>query len=241
MASVMTIVNASTLPFTPIASARGVPAGDTATSAPTPHIATRSPRTPPTAASSTLSARSCRISRDLAGAQRGPDRHLAAAPRGAGEQKVCDVGAGDEQHQSDRARKRENRRPRAADHPLVKRLEADARVVVLLMQPLQPHGDAVHVRGRLLERDTGSEPREGAQHDRAARWRRRIDPDRYPELRAWSGYGRLEPCRHHADHFERLIVDVNRAAEDAAIPAIALLPQPVAEDDHAGSVWKFVR
>ena len=45
-----------------------------------------------------------------AGPQRGADRDLARARRGAGEQQVGDVGAGDEQHEADRAQQEEESR-----------------------------------------------------------------------------------------------------------------------------------
>ena len=72
----------------------------------------RARATPPAIDSTTLSVSSWRMMPAAAGADRGADGDLALAAGGAHEQQVGDVGAGDQQHEADRADQHEQRRPR---------------------------------------------------------------------------------------------------------------------------------
>ena len=65
-----------------------------------------------------------------AGADRRADRDLALAARGAHEQQVRDVGAGDQQHKADRAQQDEQRRPDVADDLVLQQLDAEPVVAL---------------------------------------------------------------------------------------------------------------
>ena len=70
-----------------------------------------------------------------AGAERRPDRQLARAHRRAGEQQVGDVGAADEEHESDDAEEQHRREPQiAADDRIVHPLERHAAALVGLRE-----------------------------------------------------------------------------------------------------------
>ena len=78
-------------PFSPM---RGRPAGLTASSARMPTKPRAMPRMPPARESNTLSVSNWRTMRARPGSQRGPDRELAFADRGAHQQQIGDIGAG---------------------------------------------------------------------------------------------------------------------------------------------------
>ena len=81
------------------------------------------------------------------GADRRAHDDLAAARRGARQQQIGDVGAGDEQHEAHRAEQHEQRLPRRADDGLMERRDAHALVAVAArVLGGQPGGDAGHLR-----------------------------------------------------------------------------------------------
>ena len=97
-----------------------------------------------------------------AGAERGPDRHLALARARAREQQVRDVGAGNQQHDADRAEQHQHPRPRAGGNEvIVERTHADrAALVRRRVGLLDGGGDLVHLRLRLRDGDAGLQPRD---------------------------------------------------------------------------------
>jgi hypothetical protein len=83
------------------------------------------PRTPPVTESSTLSVSSWRMmrARPAPSAERMANSRLR--PGGADQQKIGDVGAGDEQHQADCAQQDQQRLARIADDGVAQRLNAE--------------------------------------------------------------------------------------------------------------------
>ena len=65
-------------------------------------------------------------------AERRAHRDLLAAPERPREDEVGDVGAGDQQHEADRAEQHEQRRPHVADEVLVERDDRGAPALVVL-------------------------------------------------------------------------------------------------------------
>ena len=106
------------------------------------------PQTPPIVERTMPSVRHCATRRAPARADREPDRRFAPAGRRAGEQQVRDVGARDQQHESDGAGQRHQRRLRVADDRLVRARQPHAPSFVRLRigglelcagrRPLQP-------------------------------------------------------------------------------------------------------
>ena len=96
-----------------------------------------------------------------AGAHRCSDRDLFLARSAAREKKVGDVRAGNQQHQSNRAEEREERRLYFADHSFVKNLETGVPAFVRVGKFLRVLGvDRADARLRLLEIDPGVETRD---------------------------------------------------------------------------------
>ena len=159
-----------------------------------------------------------------------------APGRGAREDEVGDVGAGDQQHEPDRA-KQQPERPlgRRADHAVGERIRGDAqRGVRVGILAAQTRGDAVQLSTRGRERCRRGQP---AEHDeRVTAAAPRVQPlrpgevERLPYLHV--GGRQLELRRHHADDFDGRLVELNRLADNAAIAAEPLAPQSVGDDDH---------
>ena len=102
---------------------------------------------PPTTASTRLSVSTCRTIAPPARAERGAQGELRA-PRGAPhQQQVGDVGAGDEQHQPDRAEQDQQRRPGVLHDVVVQRHRPDPEVRGRVLLELLPElgGDPVHL------------------------------------------------------------------------------------------------
>ena len=102
------------------------------------------------------------------------DRDLPAPARGAGEQKVRDVGAGDREQETDGREEDEQRRPRVPDLPFMERRDAGAHEPVGLgIETLEPGRDRFELRLRGGGRHARGEPAHDAQHVRAAEARLR--------------------------------------------------------------------
>ena len=86
-----------------------------------------------------------------AGADRGAQRHLALARRGAGEQQARDVGAGDQQHEGDRAEQHHDRGPDRADHVIAVGDDVDAEALLVGIALLDRGVDAAELGLRLRE------------------------------------------------------------------------------------------
>ena len=103
------------------------------------------------------------------GAERGAHRELARPRAGARQQQVRDVGAADQQHESDDAEKQHRRHLEiAADHRVVHRLEPHAAALVGLRELTgQPVGHRRQIGLRGADADAGLHPADHLQHVRA--------------------------------------------------------------------------
>ncbi len=167
-------------------------------------------------------------------AQRDADGHFARAAGRSREQQVRDVGAGDQEYEADRAHQRqEHQLDRPAVHAIVERHDARADVLVGIgIIASQFSRDGVHLCLRLRHRDAVAQPAEDIQ-GRAGiallfQELRRVR-ERHPQVGAG---GKLEAFRHHADHRCWQLVDLDGAAENGRITAVAVLPHAVSQDDH---------
>ena len=157
-------------------------------------------------------------------------RDLARPVRRACEQQVGDVRAGDQQHEADRAQQRQEDRPdRPAVEALVERHQSRRRCSCWSRDTsLQLSRDGQHLGIGLGPRDARCQPAEHivspVAHDVACHRQ-----ERPPQV----GVGR-EPhaFRHHADDRVGDLVDLERAADDAGVAAVAVLPDAVADQDH---------
>ena len=91
-----------------------------------------------------------------AGADCRPNGDLAPPPRRAHQQKICDIGARNEQHERNGAGQDEKGLPHVADERFLKRRDAEALVLVESARelPLEIRRRAIELRLRLLERHT---------------------------------------------------------------------------------------
>ena len=93
---------------------------------------------------------------ETAGAERRPHRQLALPRRRARQEQVGDVGAGDEQHEADRAGQRAERRPHGADQLFPKRHHVRGPAGIAIGElGRQTRREAIHVGPRLREIDAG--------------------------------------------------------------------------------------
>ena len=179
-----------------------------------------------------------------AGADRGADRDLALADGRAHQQQVGDVGARDQQDEGDRAQQHPQRRSDVADDDLLHRRDAEAalaaqRVRKRLAELLR---GLLQLRGGGGERDARFQAA-GGQEEMALHHAVRIDLKRQPDIRRarrrLDGFG-IERAQH-ADHFVRLAVERQLAADDRRVAAEAALPEPFAQDDDVAAVRQVFR
>ncbi len=225
-------VNARTGRSRPIWSARGTVGGMRTRSTRTPAHARPSPTTAPEAASSPLSTSDCAHQREAAGAKRRAHREVTRRPGGPRQHQVRHVGARDQQHQPHRAEQHPERPADAAHHLLVRRhqLHAPPRVRVGMLLR-QFRGNRVHLGLRLRDRLAGRQPSDDPVHPvRAREQRPGVERERRPQLHLAIARGELEPVRHHADHFERLTIELQRLARHVRAAAEPALPGAVADD-----------
>ena len=93
-----------------------------------------------------------------AGSQCGAHRDLPLTCGAAHQQQVGDVGAGNEQHETDRTEHEQHRRPRLADHQVLKRNQRDAGQVI--GRALRAQGEARELSAGLLPGDVRREAHE---------------------------------------------------------------------------------
>ena len=164
-------------------------------------------------------------------AERHADRNLARPLCRPREQQVGDVGAGDQQHEADRAHQRpeDQRNLRAGDAVVVEN-EIGLDVLVGVGKIVRELVfDDLQLGARLRQRHTGFQPphhlelADGALGIAQLRRQRR---HRNPEI----GIEReLHVRRHHPDHRGHQTVDLDTAADHLRIAAVAVLPNPVPE------------
>ncbi len=120
-------------------------------------------------------------------AKRSANRELAGAARGARQQKIGDVHAGDQEHESNRGEKHQQNRLDVAEHVLPERNQARADAFVVVGKSRrQVARDFAHVRACLFNADAGLEPANPVNaKPRAALGKHRIVPlaNRHVEFR----------------------------------------------------------
>ena len=189
------------------------------------------------------------------GAERQPDRGLAAPRDGAGQQQVGDVGAGDQQHQ--RAHAEQDAQAAAvllahdadagagrddrdrllrqildhAGHPV-------GRVAGIVLQPLaqdagQPRAHAVGRRVRLQPADHAQPRRHRLAQQRRLAGDQRLLVQRDPQVRRIAAQRLAEEAgAGHADDRERVPLEDEGGADDLRIGAVGARPGVMAHDDH---------
>ena len=172
-----------------------------------------------------------------AAADRGAHRQLALARGRSHQQQVGDVGAGDQQHEHDRAHQRHQLRPHIGHQVGMHRLDAEIRVGGLLdgKARAQVGRQPVEFRLGLIKGDTRLQPGNHAQEHVVTRSRLVVHAvgDHDVGARLDVGAGRkqqFEPRRQHADDVGAAIAEFNAPADDRRITAVAALPELVAED-----------
>ena len=173
------------------------------------------------------------------GAERGAYRNLTVSDRCAGEQQVCDVGAGDQEHERHRAHHREHHRlDLLGKHPLPQHAHPDAPVLVLFrIGRRELRGDLLKVGDGLFSPDVRPEPGEDLERSVFAGPLIDVAGDRHPEPLV---LGKQEARRHDTDNGMRPTVDGDRATHDFPIGAVAPAPDLVAQDDDRFGAWPVV-
>ena len=167
------------------------------------------------------------------GAERGAHRDLLRPRRGAGQQQVGHVGAGDEEHEPHRAEKDEQGGPDIAGglEAQAGDVETPVRRVLVGVIPLELLGEGPHLALGLRHRHPGLHPRREVEIlVGAAVVGHLIGPehDRRPDLRV-PVEEVAEPARHDPDHLEALAVERQTSADDLRIRPEDPLPGVVAE------------
>ena len=166
-----------------------------------------------------------------AGAERRPHRELALARGRACEQQVGDVRARDEQHEADGAQQQQQRGPRVFDDVAVQRGDRELEVsVVLRVRLLEAFRDVLNVSRRGVTAHAVLHAADHVEEPRAAvvYAERLIVGEWHPEL----ALGRVrQRRRHHADDRVGDAVQPDRLPDDVRVPAEALHPEAVTEQD----------
>jgi hypothetical protein len=178
-----------------------------------------------------------------AGADRRTNRDLAPAHGRAHEQQVRDVRAGDQQDEDDRAQQHPQRRSHVADDHLLHRLDAEAALAAERVRKrlAELGGGLLQLRVGGGERDAWLQAAGGEKevplHDTV-----RIDLKGQPDV-GRAGL-RLDGFRveraQHADHFVRLAVQRQLAADDGGIGAKAPPPEPVTQHGNTPAVRQIL-
>ena len=155
---------------------------------------------------------------------------ISRARRGAGEQQVRDVRAGDEQDQRHGAEGRDGRHLHFVRREIVaQRPHVGAPALVLLVGRGEPHRHGAQLLARPLDRHAVLEPAEQLQIARAqgglVRERRQRDVRHLQEREHHVG-------RQHADDGMGAAVDRDGLADDVGIGVVATPPELIGEDDH---------
>ena len=171
-----------------------------------------------------------------AGAQRGADSDFSRARSGPGEQKIGDIGARDEQYETDGTEQNEQGRFHLADEKIAQRDHADGPTVVVFgILFCETVGDRVELSVRLIESDarldatSQSKPMASATLEPTPE--KRIINDRNPYLAALLHLRKAEVGRHDADDGERALVERDGGAGDVGVGTERAAPKVFAEDD----------
>ena len=171
-------------------------------------------------------------------ANRSANRDFAAAPGRSHQQQVRHVRARDQQHEPDRAREHEQRRPHVADEHVLDALHAERLVLTDGVRKSRAEfvGRGLEPRVRLLDRDARLQARRGPEIVSLI-GRVPIELERDPDLRrrpappVFDVEGRAED----ADHGIRLVAERDRASHDGRIAAEPPRPQAVAEHGNGAA------
>src|SRR6185503_12939823 len=169
-------------------------------------------------------------------------RELLTPAHGADREETADVGAGNRQQREHGGEPEPHTALRVfADDIVEERDDADIEVLVALVGISEARGDETHLRSRVIERAVRYEPADDleciavtleARYLRGIRnlpeWR---CGDRPPQLRITRR--NLKRVGHHADDRVRLAVNHHRLAERIGRPCELLLPETLAQHDHA--------
>ena len=171
-------------------------------------------------------------------AERGADGELALTPGAARQEKVGDVGSGDEQDEPDRRRQHEERRPHAGDHFRLQRDETHeggrerrGRIGAGGRRRLVAPGRRRTFRFCLRHRHTVFQPADGAEHHHehlARLLRRNVDRHRRPEHALV--IGKVEGRGQDADDGELAVVERDGLADDVGAAPELARPQLLADD-----------
>ena len=175
-------------------------------------------------------------------AERGTDRDLFLSRERARQQEVCDVGARDQQDESDRAHQDEKRPAHAADNLIEKRHDAErqssVRRVDVREVAAQPRRDRVHLGLRARSRYAGPKLRDDVVvFVVACGRRRRRKRERQENLAVFGDAERrqhfarqCEALGQDADELIELAVQRDFSADDAWIATVT--PHPGAVCQH---------
>ena len=191
------------------------------------------PSPPPASARTRLSASICTTSRRAAGAERGADRDLALAHRGAHEQQVGDVRARDQDDDADRGEQRQQRRPDAADDLLVQ--PRRLRPIRWRWSPGTARASRsaiVFISARACSSETpGFQPRDRRRESARRAWRW-PDRSRSAARTRSSRDGKQKPAGMTPTTVDRLAAQRDVRPSTAGSPPKRRCHMPVADDDR---------
>src|SRR5947209_1942524 len=166
------------------------------------------------------------------GAERGANGNFFSSRGEAGEEKIGDVGTGDEEDATNRGEKREHHRPLLADQIFMEGedMHSGFRIHLLGIRGSVTPVDDMEFLLRLGAGHTRFQPAKGNEKPGAAlndigRQTFLLEHARQPDLvlREW----KLEGGGHDADDGERRAVEINRLAKDAVVVSKTFLPKSV--------------
>ena len=176
------------------------------------------------------------------GADRDAHAHLPRPPRGTREQEVGDIGAGNQQHESDRAQQRPEQQPDLrSDDQALERIGIRREVLVAVgILAGQCPADGVQLGPGLFERDAVRKPSDGEEIPRLARLlaqRRRVLRHRKPDLLRLR---EPEALLHDPDHGRGDAIEADLSPQHTRVAAVPLLPHGVGQHDHRRSARNVV-
>ncbi len=168
----------------------------------------------------------------LAGTERRADGELFLSLHSPAQQKVGEVGAGDEKNADRGPEEGREQQPSLHRDVVVQRVDRRTCLLVLLgILPRELFGNELHLGASFVDSDARTKLR---QHPQIT-----VFPiveilvvrelQRGPKL--GGGVGEVELPRHHSHDGRRVIVESYRLSHDVPAPAKNTLPQAVAEDD----------
>ena len=161
---------------------------------------------------------------------------------GTRQQKIGDIGAGNQQHEGDGAEQDEQGLLNIAEELVVQRGHFDGATLVRLgIRRFETFGDAIEFGLRMGLRDSGFEAGEGSETAVAAFGEvlgGASHPERDPSFRLVRNSA--EPGRHDANDGPGAAIELHGASDDGGVRTEASLPQAVAQDDDGVALRHFV-